>query len=85
MKAVWQDTIIEQSDDMKAVEDNQYFPPDSVRTEYLEESGHHKTCPWKGDASYYHVVAAGAKNENAAWYHPEPKGAARRIKGYAAF
>lgn len=85
MNAVWQNTIIAQSDDTKVVEGNHYFPPDSVNREYLEESSHHTTCPWKGEASYYHVVAADRKNENAAWYYPEPKEAAQRIKGYVAF
>ena len=85
MKAIWHDVKIAQSDNTKVVEGNHYFPPNSVNREYLEESGHHTTCPWKGEASYYHVVAGGKKNENAAWYYPEPKEAAQRIKGYVAF
>jgi uncharacterized protein (DUF427 family) len=27
----------------------------------------------------------GKKNQGAAWYYPEPKPAARQIKGYVAF
>jgi uncharacterized protein (DUF427 family) len=38
-----------------------------------------------GIASYYHVEANGKVNENAAWYYPEPKEAARQIVGYIAF
>ena len=25
-------------------------------------------CPWKGEASYYHIVVDGDKNEDAAWF-----------------
>src|SRR5438093_1403201 len=43
------------------------------------------TCPWKGIASYYDVVVNGESNRDAAWYYPEPKEAARNIKGHVAF
>ena len=33
----------------------------------------------------YHVEVDGMKNENAAWYYPEPKDAAVQIKGRVAF
>ncbi|PIQ78404.1 MAG: hypothetical protein COV79_05300 [Parcubacteria group bacterium CG11_big_fil_rev_8_21_14_0_20_41_14] len=85
MKAVWNNTIIAESNNTIIVEGNHYFPPESVKKEYLEPSDYHTTCPWKGKASYYHVVVDGNKNENAAWYYPEPKEAARNITGYLAF
>jgi uncharacterized protein (DUF427 family) len=42
-------------------------------------------CPWKGTASYYHLEANGKRNENAAWYYPDPKTAASQIKDHIAF
>jgi len=36
-------------------------------------------------ANYYDVEVNGKRNANAAWYYPEPKPAATRIKGYVAF
>ena len=36
-------------------------------------------------ASYYDVVANGQVNAGAAWYYPDPKDAAKEIKGYIAF
>ncbi len=42
-------------------------------------------CHWKGEASYYHVVVGGERNDDAAWYYPEPSDAAQNIKGYVAF
>lgn len=84
-KAIWNGKVLAESNKTKVVEGNHYFPPDDVKREFLEDSDYHTTCPWKGLASYYHVVVEGKRNENAAWYYPEPKEAAQRIKGYIAF
>jgi len=84
-KAVWNGTVIAESDRTKVVEGNQYFPPDAVRREHLRESSTHTTCPWKGIASYYDVVVGTEVNTDAAWYYPETKEAANDIRGYIAF
>ena len=84
-KAVWNGTVIAESDRTKVVEGNQYFPPDAVRREHLRESSTHTTCPWKGVASYYDVVVGSEVNKDAAWYYPETKEAANDIRGYIAF
>ncbi|MGC8825912.1 MAG: DUF427 domain-containing protein [Anaerolineae bacterium] len=85
MKAIWNGAVIAESDKTIVVEGNHYFPPESVRREYLQPSDTHTTCPWKGTASYYHVVVGGEVNRDAAWYYPEPKPAASHIKDYVAF
>ena len=85
MKAVWNGTVIAQSDDTVVVEGNHYFPPHAVRSEFLEDSDTHTTCAWKGEASYYHLVVAGQRNPDAAWYYSAPKEAARQITGRVAF
>ena len=85
MKAIWNDTVIAESDDTVVVEGNHYFPIDSVRPETITDSDHHTVCPWKGTASYYNVVADGATNADAAWYYPTPKPAAAQIEGRIAF
>ena len=85
MKATWNSTEIARSDETVVVEGNHYFPPDAVSTEYLQPSSTHTTCPWKGEASYYHVVVNGETNKDAAWYYPEPKAAAAEIKNHIAF
>lgn len=84
-KAIWEDTVLADSDQTIEVEGNQYFPPTSVRREHLKPSQHHTVCPWKGTASYYDVEVGGERNPNAAWYYPDPKSAAKHIKGYVAF
>lgn len=85
MKATWNETLIAESEDTIVVEGNHYFPPDAVRQEYLTESDHHTRCPWKGLASYYDIVVEGERNENAAWYYPDPKPDAEQIENYVAF
>ncbi|MEP0547965.1 MAG: DUF427 domain-containing protein [Rhodothermales bacterium] len=85
MKAIWNGVVIAESDATRKVEANHYFPLDAVNTEYLKQSDYHTTCPWKGEASYYHVVAGGETNENAAWFYPDPSEKASEIKDYVAF
>jgi uncharacterized protein (DUF427 family) len=85
MKAIWQDTVLAESDDTVVVEGNHYFPEDSINRAYFQDSSNHTTCPWKGEASYYDVVVDGNVNSGAAWYYPEPKQAADNIKGRVAF
>ena len=84
-RALWNGTVLAESDRCEVVEGNQYFPLDAVKREYLKPSATHTTCPWKGNASYYDVVVNGESNRDAAWYYPEPKEAARNIKGHVAF
>ena len=85
MKASWNGAVLAESDRTVEVEGNHYFPPSALKREHLEPSDYHTVCGWKGTASYYHVVANGARNEDAAWYYPEPKDMARNIAGYVAF
>jgi uncharacterized protein (DUF427 family) len=85
MKAVWKGKVIAESDQTVVVEGNHYFPVQSVSFEFLRESDKHTICPWKGQASYYDISVDGEVNQNAAWYYPQPKEAARQIQGYIAF
>jgi uncharacterized protein (DUF427 family) len=84
-RALWEGVVIAESDRCLVVEGNQYFPPDSVRREYLPPSDTHTVCSWKGIASYFHVEVNGQRNPDAAWFYPDPKDAARQIKDYVAF
>ena len=84
-KATWEGAVLAESNAPVEVEGNLYFPPDAVKTQYFKPSDKHTTCPWKGQASYYHVDVNGKLNSDAAWYYPEPKSAAQQIKGHVAF
>ena len=85
MRAVWRDTVLAESDDTVVVEGNHYFPADSIRREHFRPSDTHTTCPWKGVASYYHVVVGDEVNRDAAWYYPETREAAKPVEGRVAF
>ncbi len=85
MRATWKGVLLAESDDTVVVEGNHYFPADSIKREHFRESATHTTCPWKGVASYYDVLAGDEVNADAAWYYPEPKDAAEEIRGRVAF
>ena len=85
MQAVFANTVIAESDATVVIENNHYFPPDSVRAEYLRANGDTYECPWKGHADYYDVVVGDRIARGAAWMYPEPKPAAAEIAGRFAF
>jgi uncharacterized protein (DUF427 family) len=85
MKAIWNETVLAESNDTVVVEGNHYFPASSLRMEHFKPTGTHTTCGWKGIASYYAVEANGQRNPDAAWFYPDPKDAAREIAGRVAF
>jgi uncharacterized protein (DUF427 family) len=84
-RAIWNGAVIAESDTFELVEGNVYFPPDSVKREFLQPSDTHTVCPWKGTASYYTVVVDGRENRDGAWYYPDPKPAAANIRDHVAF
>ena len=84
-KAYWSGKLVAESDHCVVVEGNQYFPAEAVNKEFLRPRSHTTVCPWKGTAHYYHLEVEGMRNENAAWYYPDPSDAAQKIRGRIAF
>ena len=84
-KAIWNGKVIAESETTEVVEGNVYFPESSLKREYFRSSSTTSTCPWKGQAKYMSLYIDGQDNPDAAWYYPDPKPAARKIKGYVAF
>jgi uncharacterized protein (DUF427 family) len=85
MKATWNGATLAESDDTVVVEDNHYFPADSINEQYFADSNTHTICPWKGTASYKTIEVDGEQNVDAAWFYPEPKDAAAEIRDRFAF
>ncbi|EAP87025.1 MULTISPECIES: DUF427 domain-containing protein [Croceibacter] len=85
MKAIWNNTVIAESNSTIIIENNHYFPPSSVNSAFLKPSETTTVCPWKGEASYYTIKVNEDINKNAAWYYPNPKEKASDIKDYVAF
>lgn len=84
-KATWKGNVLAESDTYEFVEGNIYFPPDSVKWDFLNMTDKHTTCPWKGLASYYDVIIDGETNKDAAWAYLEPKEKASHITRHVAF
>ncbi len=85
MKAIWNDTVIAESNDTVVVEGNHYFPESTLRRELLRPSDTHTTCGWKGVASYYSLDVDGQVNADAVWYYPSPIKGAEAVAGRVAF
>jgi uncharacterized protein (DUF427 family) len=84
-KAVWNGIVVAESESYETVEGNVYFPESSLKREYFRPSSTTSTCPWKGQARYYSLISDDQENPDAAWYYPDPKPAARKIKNHVAF
>ena len=84
-KAIWNGTVLAESDKTVVVEGNHYFPASALKMTHFKPSAKTTVCPWKGTASYYTVSVDGKDNADAAWYYPTPKDAAKEIAGHVAF
>lgn len=85
MKAIWNNTVLAESNDIVTVEGNAYFPMESIKKEFFQKSNTQTLCPWKGSASYLSVTVNGKTNADCAWYYPKPSLLAKKIKGRVAF
>lgn len=74
MKAIWNDNVIADADrkDLIYIEGNWYFPPNSVKKEFLTKSDTPYTCPWKGVCQYFNVGKDGEVGKDNAWSYPDP-------------
>jgi len=84
-QAVWKGAVLAESDHTVRLEGNHYFPPESLRREFLTPGKTTSVCPWKGTASYYDVTVDGQVCKDAAWYYPQPSAAAAQIRDHVAF
>ncbi len=85
--ATWNGAVVAEAplEKCEIVEGNVYFPIETIKQEYSRPTQKHTVCSWKGTASYYDLVVNGQVNNDAAWYYPDPKEAAKNIIGYVAF
>ena len=62
-----------------------YFPREDVRFALFEKSQRVWHCPFKGDASYWHVRAGDRLIEDAAWSYDEPYAEAAQLRECLSF
>lgn len=53
MKAIWNNQILAESDKTVIIENNHYFPPDSLNKEFFRSSELHSTCLGK---EKHHII-----------------------------
>lgn len=85
MKAIWNNVVVAESNDIAKVEGNSYFPVTSLKREFFIESATKSVCPWKGTASYLSLSVDGKINPDAAWYYVDPKPGADAVANRVAF
>jgi uncharacterized protein (DUF427 family) len=63
----------------------QYIPREDANMDLLQRTSQRTHCPYKGDASYFSVMAGGLRRDNAAWSYEDPFPAVAAIKDRLAF
>jgi uncharacterized protein (DUF427 family) len=63
----------------------QYVPLGDVSPSTLTRSDTTTYCPYKGEANYYHLTAAGDTVDDAIWTYDQPYPAVAQIAGHVAF
>lgn len=62
-----------------------YLPREDVRTDLLQATSTHTTCPFKGEASYWSAAVDGQVHEDIVWSYESPIPAATEIAGLMCF
>jgi uncharacterized protein (DUF427 family) len=62
-----------------------YFPREDVAMAMLDRTDRSSRCPWKGQASYFSIVTAEGRLENAVWSYESPIPECAAIAGHLAF
>ena len=62
-----------------------YVPREDIAMAFLDKSDTSSTCPYKGQASYYSIIAKSGEIKDAAWSYEDPIDAVAEIKDYLAF
>ncbi len=81
--------IGETRDAVELIEDGHdpviYFPRADAGEAFLEKTDQVSSCPHKGQASYYSIIAKSGPIANAAWSYDDPLPGAEAIRGRIAF
>lgn len=63
----------------------QYIPREDARMAAFVRTTHRTHCPYKGDASYFSLMADRKSADNAVWSYETPFPAVAEISGHLAF
>lgn len=62
-----------------------YFPRADIAMAFLEPSDTRSTCPYKGEASYYSIIAKSGAIKDAVWSYETPIAGVEAIAGHLGF
>jgi uncharacterized protein (DUF427 family) len=80
MKAVLKGRVLAESDEVVECGGYHYFPPSSVRVEWLQKAPQtesDRACPH--GVQFYDVVIDGARHPRAAWSYEAPRPAMKQV------
>jgi len=86
MKATVNGHVIAESNDIVEAGGYQYFPPGSVRTEWLEKTEKtesDRACPH--GVQFYDVLIDGDRHKRAAWSYETPRASMQHVGGRFGF
>jgi uncharacterized protein (DUF427 family) len=86
MKAVLNETVLAESDDIVAAAGYDYFPPAAVRTDLLEKAERTPKdleCPH--GVQFYDVVLGGKRYPRNAWVYESPQPKLAQVAGRFGF
>ena len=86
MKAILEDTVLAESDDMVAAAGYEYFPPSAVRIDLLEKAARTPKdleCPH--GVQFYDVVLADRRYPRNAWVYESPQPRLAHVAGRFGF
>ena len=66
MQAIFNGTVLAESDDIVNIDGNSHFPVEAMNTEFFRDSRLSTVCDRKGTASYWDVVVGDARVSNVA-------------------
>lgn len=62
-----------------------YIPRADLQMVFFDPSEKTSHCPWKGEASYFHLAGKNRRQENVAWSYESPSEGVSEIAGHLAF
>ncbi|HUC17862.1 MAG TPA: DUF427 domain-containing protein [Acetobacteraceae bacterium] len=86
MQATLRGRVIAESDDIVETDGYFYFPPSSVRTDWLERAAKTESdlaCPH--GVQFYDVVVDGERHSRAAWSYESPRPSMQKVGGRFGF
>ena len=90
VRVTWRGKVIADSDGALELREHTYppvlyIPRGDAKMAHFTRTEHHTGCPYKGEATYFSLVAGQHRAENAVWSYETPYPAMAAIAEHLAF